>query len=173
MHTAGILDEGGRMQADRPGVRRNGDQLEFVLSEEKKGSQAVVVTQRDVREVQLGKSAIRAGIQVLLEKADCTEEDIEQVIMAGAFGTYIDVSSAIDLGMLPALPVENFKQVGNAAGMGARQTLLSVKKREMEKSIAERMHYIELAGAPSFNKIFIQAQYLGRYRLRGGKREKI
>jgi uncharacterized 2Fe-2S/4Fe-4S cluster protein (DUF4445 family) len=173
MYQAGILNEGGRMQADRPGVRLNKEMLEFVLFAEKNGNPAVVVTQRDVREVQLGKSAIRAGIQVLLEIADCSEEDIEQVIMAGAFGTYIDVSSAIDLGMLPVLPVERFKQVGNAAGLGARQTLLSVKKRAMEKDIAGHMRYIELAGTPSFNKIFIQAQYLGRYRLQSGKREKI
>jgi uncharacterized 2Fe-2S/4Fe-4S cluster protein (DUF4445 family) len=173
MYQAGILNEGGRMQAGRPGVRLNKEMLEFVLFAEQKGNPAVVVTQRDVREVQLGKSAIRAGIQVLLEIADCSEEDIEQVIMAGAFGTYIDVNSAIDLGMLPVLPVERFKQVGNAAGLGARQTLLSVKKRDMEKEIASHMRYIELAGTPSFNKIFIQAQYLGRYRLQGGKREKI
>jgi uncharacterized 2Fe-2S/4Fe-4S cluster protein (DUF4445 family) len=173
MYLAGILDEGGRMQPGRSGVRRNDDHLEFVLFTEQDGNPAVVVTQRDVREVQLGKAAIRAGIQVLEETAGCTDEDIDRVIMAGAFGTYIDVSSAIDLGMLPSIPLERFKQMGNAAGLGARQTLLSVQKRAMEKTIAERMNYIELAGTPSFNKIFIQTQYLGRYHIKNGKREKI
>ena len=131
------------------------------------------MTQHDVREVQLGKAAIRAGIQVLLEIARHNQEEIEQVIMAGAFGTYIDVSSAINLGMLPDLPLERFTQVGNAAGLGARQSLLSVKKRDMAKEIAGRIRYVELAGAPGFNKIFIQTQYLGKYRIKNGKREKI
>jgi uncharacterized 2Fe-2S/4Fe-4S cluster protein (DUF4445 family) len=173
MYLAGILDEGGRMQEGRPGVRRINEHLEYVLFAGKEGNPAVTVTQKDVREVQLGKAAIRAGIQVLEETADCEDEDIEQVIMAGAFGTYIDVSSAIDLGMLPAIPLDRFKQVGNAAGLGARQTLLSVQKRAMEQSIAERMRYIELAGTPSFNKTFIQTQYLGRYRIQNGKRDKM
>ncbi len=161
------------MQPDRSGVRRNNEHLEYVLFAEKEGTPAVVVTQKDVREVQLGKSAIRAGIQVLEETAGCTDEDIDQVIMAGAFGTYIDVNSAIDLGMLPSIPPGRFKQVGNAAGLGARQTLLSVHKRAMEKDIAERVQYIELAGTPSFNRTFIQTQSLGRYRIKNGKREKI
>jgi uncharacterized 2Fe-2S/4Fe-4S cluster protein (DUF4445 family) len=77
------------------------------------------------------------------------------------------------LGMLPVLSPERFQQIGNAAGMGARQTLLSVRKRETEKEIADSMHYIELAGSPNFNKNFIQAQYLGQYRIQKGKREKI
>jgi uncharacterized 2Fe-2S/4Fe-4S cluster protein (DUF4445 family) len=169
----GILDEGGRMKADFPGVRSNSVGMEFVLSAEHNGNPAVVVTQKDVREVQLGKAAIRAGIQVLLETAKCREEDIQQVIIAGAFGTYIDVANAMVLGIFPSLPLDRFKQVGNAAGMGARQSLLSVKKREMEKAIAKRMHYVELAGTPSFNKIFIQTQYLGKYRIKEGKRERV
>jgi uncharacterized 2Fe-2S/4Fe-4S cluster protein (DUF4445 family) len=173
MYMAGILNEGGRMLEGRPGVRRKEDQLEYVIAEGQNGSLAVSVTQRDVREVQLGKAAIRAGIQVLLDTAGRKEEEVRHVIMAGAFGTYIDVSSAIDLGMLPMLPLERFKQVGNAAGLGARQTLLSVKKRAMEKEIAQRMQYIELAGTPSFNGIFIQTQYLGHYRVQNGKRLKM
>ncbi|MBN1191896.1 MAG: DUF4445 domain-containing protein [Dehalococcoidales bacterium] len=173
MYLAGILNEGGRMQEGFPGVRRNNEYLEFVLFQEQEGNPAVVITQRDVREVQLGKAAIRAGIQVLEETADCDDDDIEQVLLAGAFGTYIDIGSAIDLGMLPAIPPGRYKQVGNAAGMGARQTLLSVRKRALEQSIAERIRYIELAGTPSFNKTFIQTQYLGRYRIQAGKRLKI
>ena len=171
MYEAGILDEGGRVQEGHSGVRSKNGQREFVLFEGEGENPAVVVTQRDVREIQLGKAAIRAGIQVLLDKAGYPEKDIEQVVIAGAFGTYIDVSNAISLGMLPELPPGKFQQVGNAAGLGARQSLLSVKKRSMEKEIARRMHYIELAGTPSFNKIFIQAQYLGKYRITDGKRE--
>ncbi|MDD5700883.1 MAG: ASKHA domain-containing protein [Dehalococcoidales bacterium] len=173
LYDSGILDESGRMLTDRPGVRINKEQREFVIYAGQEDNPAVVVTQKDVREVQLGKSAIRAGIQVLLETAGCLEEDIRQVLIAGAFGTYIDVGNAVILGMLPAIPLERFRQIGNAAGLGARQSLLSLKKREMEQAIARRVHYIELAGTPSFNKTFIQAQYLGKYRLKSGRREKI
>jgi uncharacterized 2Fe-2S/4Fe-4S cluster protein (DUF4445 family) len=161
------------MLADRPGVRVNKEQREFVIYAGQGDNPAVVVTQKDIREVQLGKSAIRAGIQVLLETAERQEEDIRQVLIAGAFGTYIDVGNAVILGMLPAIPLERFRQIGNAAGLGARQSLLSLKKREMEQAIARRVHYIELAGTPSFNKTFIQAQYLGKYRIKNGRREKI
>jgi uncharacterized 2Fe-2S/4Fe-4S cluster protein (DUF4445 family) len=171
MFESGILDEGGRMREGHPGVRANNGLREFVLFEGKDESPAVVVTQRDVREVQLGKSAIRAGIQVLLDTAGYADKDIQHVIIAGAFGTYIDVENAMILGMLPDLPLERFQQVGNAAGLGARQSLLSVNKRGMEKAIAGRMRYIELAGTPGFNQIFIQAQYLGKYRIIGRKRE--
>lgn len=173
LYEAGVLDEGGRMQPDYPGVREGANGREFVLYEGEGESPAVVITQRDVREVQLGKGAIRAGIQTLLDTAGCREEGVEQVLIAGAFGTYIDVSNAILLGMLPVLPVDRFQQVGNAAGSGARQSLVSARVRELETAIAERISYIELAGTPTFNKTFIQTQYLGKYRLQDGKRIKL
>ena len=158
------------MQANHPGVRSNKDGLEFVLFDGQGETPDVVITQRDIREVQLGKGAIRAGIQVLLDIAGCEEEDIQQVLIAGAFGTYIDVGNAILLGMLPVIPVDRFRQVGNAAGLGARQSLISTKRRELENTIARRIRYIELANTPMFNKIFIQTQYLGKYRIKDGKR---
>ena len=173
LYDAGVLDESGRMKAQHAGVRDNGESKEFVIFAGNGNNPAVVITQKDIREVQLGKSAIRAGIQILLDKAGHKEEDIKKVYIAGAFGTYIDVANAILMGMLPVLPLDRFSQVGNAAGLGARQSLISVKKRALEKSISKRMHYIELAGTPTFNKIFLQTQYLGKYRIVDGKRVKI
>jgi len=126
-----------------------------------------------VRELQLAKAAIRTGIQVLLETNSCSEEEIEQVIIAGAFGTYINVSSAITIGMLPPLPLDRFRQVGNAAGMGAKLALISGSKRSQAQNIASRVHYLELATAPNFMSTFVQASYLGRYRMRHGKRREI
>ena len=81
------------------------------------------------------------------------------MIIAGAFGTYIDVSSAITIGMLPPVPLERFRQVGNAAGTGARMALLSTRKRDEAQAIAARANYIELAGTPDFaqTKEVIQA----------------
>jgi len=175
LYLAGIIDKGGRIGAGHPRLRSRKKQREFVLvsEEEREGHTAIVITQQDVRELQLAKAAIRTGIQVLLETSGCSEEEISQVKIAGAFGTYIDVSSAITIGMLPSLPLDRFQQVGNAAGMGARLALVSLSKRAEAHTIASRVHYIELASAPNFMQTFIQASYLGRYRMIHDKREEI
>lgn len=125
------------------------------------GHKAITITQQDVRELQLAKAAIRIGIQVLLEANNCSEEEIKEVIIAGAFGTYIDVANAIVIGMLPSLPLARFRQVGNAAGTGARLALISCSKRDEAKSIARQANYIELATFPRFQQIFTHAIYLG------------
>ncbi|MBI2918440.1 MAG: DUF4445 domain-containing protein [Chloroflexi bacterium] len=174
-YLAGVVDQGGRLRDGHPRMRSRGEQREFVLvsERERSGHPAVSVTQRDIREVQLAKAAIRAGIQVLLEAAGCTEEDLGQVIIAGALGTYIDVSSAIAVGMLPPLPLDRFRQVGNAAGAGARLALVSIRKRAEAQALASRVSYVELGNAPAFGQTFLQASALGRYRLAHGKREAI
>jgi uncharacterized 2Fe-2S/4Fe-4S cluster protein (DUF4445 family) len=141
--------------------------------EKKRKRPAITITQQDIRELQLAKAAIRAGIQVLLDSEHCAEKELEKIIIAGAFGTYIDVSSAIAIGMLPSLPLECFQQIGNAAGTGARLALLSVKQRTESQTIATKTRYIELASAPDFIHTFVQASYLGRFRIINGKRKEI
>ncbi|MGB3129229.1 MAG: ASKHA domain-containing protein [Dehalococcoidia bacterium] len=175
LYLAGVINEGGRMLQSHPHVRNRQKQREFVLigDEERSGQPAIVITQQDVRELQLAKSAIRTGIQVLLDTGGYSEDEISQVTIAGAFGTYIDVSSAITIGMLPAIPLNRFQQVGNAAGMGAKMALISLSKRADGAAVASRVRYIELASAPNFTQTFVQAGYLGRYRIRHGNREKI
>jgi len=175
LYLAEIIDEGGRIINNRPRVRAYKGQHEFILvsKEERKGKPAITITQHDVRELQLAKAAIRTGIQVLLETSGCSEDDIRQVIIAGAFGTYIDVASAVAIGMLPPLPLNRFRQVGNAAGMGAKLALISLKSRAKAQAVASRVSYIELASAPKFEQVFVQANYLGRYRIIDGKREEI
>jgi uncharacterized 2Fe-2S/4Fe-4S cluster protein (DUF4445 family) len=175
LYMAKFIDEGGRIINNRPRVRSYKGQHEFTLvsKEERKGKPAITITQHDVRELQLAKAAIRTGIQVLLETSGCTEDDIKQVIIAGAFGTYINVASAVAIGMLPPLPLNRFRQVGNAAGMGAKLALISLKSRAKAQAIASRVSYIELASAPKFEQVFVQANYLGRYRIIDGKREEI
>ena len=113
-----------------------------------------------MRELQLAKAAIRLGIQALVIAEGLTENDIEQVIIAGAFGTFINVESAITIGMLPSLPLERFKQVGNAAGTGARLALISQSQRAKAEQIAQEDRYIELAAVPNFNRKFAEATYL-------------
>ena len=175
LHVAEIIDEGGRIINNQPRVRTYKGQHEFILvsKEERKGKPAITITQSDVRELQLAKAAIRTGIQTLLETSGCAEDDIKQVIIAGAFGTYIDVASAVAIGMLPPLPLNRFRQVGNAAGMGAKLALISLKSRVKAQAIASRVSYIELASSPGFRPTFMQASYLGRYRIIEGKREGI
>ena len=169
MYRSGIVDKGGRM-SDKLKVRSDNGQREFRLVDNERN---ISITQGDVRELQLAKAAIRSGIQILLEADGLTDDDIDRVIIAGAFGTYIDVASAIIVGMLPPLPQERFTQVGNAAGMGAKLALISIEKRREAKEIARRAHYIELATAPYFMQTFTQACFLGRYHLKNGKRGEI
>ena len=175
LYLAGIIDKGGRMKGNHPRVRTHKNQREFVLvsKEEQDKRSAIVTTQQDVRQLQLAKAAIRTGIQALLEANGCSEEEIKQVIIAGAFGSYIDVSSAITIGMLPSLPLGRFRQVGNAAGMGAKLALISLSQRSQAQAIASQVNYIELANSPNFMQTFIEANYVGQYRIKHGKREEI
>jgi uncharacterized 2Fe-2S/4Fe-4S cluster protein (DUF4445 family) len=85
---------------------------------------------------------------------------VEEFIVAGAFGTYIDVASAITVRMFPPLPLERFRQVGNAAGAGAKQMLISGKARCTAASMGERVEYVELARHPRFSRGFMEALYL-------------
>jgi len=176
LYLGGVLEDGGKMDEKNRRVRRSDKHLEFVLVDGKgtKDSQRdIVITQQDVREIQLAKAAIRTGIQTLLEVNGYGEEKIEKVIIAGAFGTYIDVANAMAIGMLPTLPLERFQQVGNAAGTGARLALISKAKRAAAQKIVSGIKYIELASVPGFNKTFMQASYLGKFHLKEGRRTQI
>jgi uncharacterized 2Fe-2S/4Fe-4S cluster protein (DUF4445 family) len=165
MYATGIVNRGGRIQDNHSRVRDVNNHREFVLvsAEELDGRPAIVITQHDIRHLQLAKAAIRTGIQILLGTHGRSDKDIENVVIAGAFGSYIDVSSAMTIGMLPSLPLSRFRQVGNAAGMGAKLALVSKAMRIDAQTLASKVHYVELAGAPQFSDTFIQACYLGDY----------
>lgn len=175
LYLAGIIDKGGRMTDNHHRVNTSKAKYEFVLVDQKErdGQPDITITQQDVRELQLAKAAIRSGIQALLEVNGYSEEEITQVIIAGAFGTYIDVTSAVEIGMLPSLPLDCFHQVGNAAGMGAKLALISLKKRAQAQEIASRVKYVELAGTPNYNQTYIHSSYLGQYRITHGERREI
>jgi uncharacterized 2Fe-2S/4Fe-4S cluster protein (DUF4445 family) len=175
LYLAGVIDNGGRLRRDHPRVRMKDKQAEFLLvdQEEQDGHPAIVITQKDIRELQLANAAIRTGIHLLLETNGFTEEQIRQVVIAGAFGSYIDLSSAVTVGLLPPLPLSYFHQVGNAAGMGAKLVLGSLTKREEAQAIASRTRYIELASNPDFKLTFIETSHIGRYRIKRGKREEL
>ena len=94
----------------------------------------IVVTRKDINEIQLAKAAIRVGVEVLLHEAGITSDQIDEFIVAGAFGTYLDIASTVRTGMFPPLPLDRFKQVGNAAGAGARQMLVSATRRALRRA---------------------------------------
>lgn len=157
---AGIINKRGKM-ANHPSVRASEDSKEFIIVD-RGDENNISFNQNDVEQIQLAKGAIRTGINVLLRTANLDPEDIDQIMLAGAFGTYLDVRSAIAIGMLPDIPVERVQQVGNAAGMGAKLALISRSKREQAKTIASQVRYIELAADPHFSRTFARAMYLGK-----------
>ena len=120
-------------------------------------SQKVILTQADIRQVQLAKSAIRAGIILLERKLGIADGDIEQVFLAGAFGNYIRAESALRLKLLPNVPTERIRVVGNAASSGAQMILLSRQCREKAKQLARKIEYIEIAHEPEFQTVFVEA----------------
>ena len=156
MLASGVLDRRGALVGSHPLVRRKDGLNEFVLAEAKHSGHGrdVLVSRRDVNEIQLAKGAIRAGIEILLAEAGIPAAEIQDFIVAGAFGTYISIPSAIRVGMFPALPLKRFRQVGNAAGEGARQMLVSIHHRQLAELIAHRLEYIELSTHPDFTNEF-------------------
>ena len=95
-----------------------------------------------------------------MAEAGINAYDIDDFIVAGAFGTYINVTNAIQIGMFPDLPLERFRQVGNAAGMGARQALLSANQLKAAINIVKEIDYVELTTHPDFQDRFLDAMYL-------------
>ncbi len=156
IHLAGVCDDRGRLDEDNPHVRVIDGKRHFVMAEEDVagGPTAITFSQDDLRAVQLAKAAIRSATDLLLEATGHTEQDLGRVIIAGAFGNYIDIGSALAIGMLPDLPFNKFAQIGNAAGDGARYALLSLSQREEAKNIARRSNYMELASTASYMKVF-------------------
>lgn len=161
MLDADVIDTRGVLRGGSQRVRAHGKHSEFILAEpaETGHGREIVVTRKDVNEIQLAKGAIRAGIEILLQEAGIPARAIEVFIVAGAFGTYLDLASALRVGMFPALPVERFHQVGNAAGVGAKEMLLSLARREEAARIVSGVQYIELTTHAGFTPQFVEAMY--------------
>lgn len=115
------------------------------------------MTQRDVRELQLAKGAIRAGIEILMRELGIEPEAVTRVYLAGAFGNYIRPESALAIGLIPRFPKAEIVQVGNAAGSGAKMALLSIQARREASEIASWVEYLELSGRPDFQDQFAEA----------------
>ncbi len=157
MLRVGIIDDRGKIQLGKRGVRQDpAGKPEFVLAhaDGHKCVKDIVVTQRDVAEIQLAKGAIRSGINILLGHSGLAADTIDRVVIAGAFGSYIDPAAAVLIGMFPKLPLERFTQVGNAAGAGAKAILVSKGLRQRAEQLAREVDYVELAVEPDFHQQF-------------------
>jgi uncharacterized 2Fe-2S/4Fe-4S cluster protein (DUF4445 family) len=161
MFRAGILQPSGRFNTDleTPRLRVTEQGPEFVLAwaDETAINQDIVICQDDVGAVQLGKGAMYAGAKLMMRRL--AVDRLDKVILAGAFGSYIDKESAATIGLFPDCALENVYAVGNAAGDGARIALLNVDKRREANEIARQVEYIELTVESDFERQFAQAMY--------------
>ncbi len=164
----GLLDASGRFVTDdvakevAPGLTDRltylGEERVFVLHRERPDAdpaESVVLSQRDVRELQFAKAAISTGWTLLMEELGLTPGDLQQVLLAGSFGTYLSAASAVRIGLVPQLPVLRIVAAGNVAGEGAKMALLSIRERAGALALLEEVTYVELSDRADFNDRFV------------------
>ncbi|MFQ5575531.1 MAG: ASKHA domain-containing protein [Anaerolineae bacterium] len=141
-------------------IRREGRKVAYVLAaaEQTTTGRPILVTQEDVRSIQLAKAALYAGAKLLMNRAGA--QTVDRIVLAGAFGSYIDPTHAMALGLIPDCDLSRVFAVGNAAGDGARIALLNRRKRIEAQELAHRVHYIETAVDPDFQTEFVAAMHL-------------
>jgi uncharacterized 2Fe-2S/4Fe-4S cluster protein (DUF4445 family) len=164
----GLLDHSGRFVTDEIAkqvaptladrlLEREGERV-FVLTWSKEVgdlSDCVFLTQRDVRELQFAKAAIATGWALLLEEFGVAESEIQQVLLAGSFGSYLSPASAVKIGLVPKLSVMRILSAGNVAGEGAKMVLLSAQERHGATALLEEINYVELSDRADFNDKFV------------------
>lgn len=159
MFLKGVIDMKGKyvatLKTDR--IRRAEDGMEFVLH---KGKRDVVLTEVDIENILRAKAAMYAGVSLLIKEVGFTLEQIDHVYIAGGFGNFLDVEKAIILGMLPDLPREKFKFLGNTSITGAYLCVLSDKLRKEAEDIARKMTYVELSTSRNFMDEYMSALFL-------------
>jgi uncharacterized 2Fe-2S/4Fe-4S cluster protein (DUF4445 family) len=169
LHRTNRMNDRGRLIAAAPGVRDGEKGPEFLLAPAAVTGtgREIVVTQGDVNEIQLAKGAIAAGIAMLLDATGTDPGDVKEVIVAGAFGTHLNLESALAIGLLPRLPNAAYRQVGNAAGTGAKAALLSLQERARARAIARSTSYLELTARPGFQRLFAHSMHFPPAATRG------
>ena len=167
LYLIGLLDENGKLVdsdeaqavvgADVAArIVQNGNQRTFIVATaEETGGRPVFLTQRDIRELQYAKGAMASGIRILQRTMGVADGEIEQVMLAGSFGSYINPASALAIGLVPPVPVERIVAVGNTAGEGAKMAMLSFREREAARVIPGQVEYLELSAMGSFTDDFV------------------
>ena len=164
MFEVGLVDRRGQFREevlDTSRVRTNEDGVvEYVLVEAAEAGVGhdIVLTQNDLREIQMAKAAIQAGTLVLMEELDI--DDVDRCVLAGGFGNYIDPASAMTIGLYPDLDMDQVEFLGNAAGIGAQLALLDTGARAEAQAIVDEVEYYEIAGTDIFRDHFMDSMYL-------------
>lgn len=164
----GLINKAGKL-ITKDELRKNGGSSELIERLEGSGKdrrfilaicddgREISIYQKDIRQVQLTKGAVLAGINILMKEANLTEEDIDKLYIAGAFGNYIDKCSAMGIGLIPQLPLDRIISVGNAAGVGISMALMSEKERIRTERVAEKVKHIELSDIEDFQNVYMMA----------------
>jgi uncharacterized 2Fe-2S/4Fe-4S cluster protein (DUF4445 family) len=164
MFLTGLLDKAGNVNLSVPTKRartgEHGGEYVIVWGAESEDGRDIVISRVDVDNLLRAKAAIYAGFTVLAEQVGVALEDAEAVLIGGSFGKYINVEKAVQIGLLPDMPWEKFKFLGNTSVKGAYLALLSSSARERVADIAKRMTYIELSADNSFYEAFTSALFL-------------
>jgi uncharacterized 2Fe-2S/4Fe-4S cluster protein (DUF4445 family) len=164
----GLIDSSGRFVTDDEAARRApglaarlttlGAERVFAVhwnAQPGDAARSIYLSQRDVRELQFAKAAIATGWTILLEEAGIKAEEVQQVLLAGSFGSYLSPSSAVRLGLVPKLPTLRILSAGNVAGEGAKMALLSMRERAGAMALLEEVEYVELSDRGDFNDRFV------------------
>jgi len=139
-------------------ITKHDGQRAFVLAENKQAKNGkVILTQEDIRQVQLAKAAIRTGIKLLQKKIGVGDDGVRHIYLAGAFGNYIRAESALRIGLLPDVPTERIHFIGNAACSGAQMILLSRQLRKQAGELARKIKYVEIAHERQFADVFAES----------------
>src|SRR5213593_735 len=170
---AGVIDWTGLIQvetrqalpsklSERVVVRGEERQVIVLRPGEAGARQEIVLTQDDVRQVQLAKGAIASGVTMLQHVAGVSDETVAELMLAGGFGNYVSISSALRIGLIPPLPKEKIRYVGNAASLGAQLCLVSETERARAATVAARIEHVSLAAHPDFEGIFVDCMNFPR-----------
>ncbi len=164
MFISGVMDKGGNINLDRdtPRLREGDHGPEYVVvwAQETASGEDIVINKVDIDNLLRAKAAVYAGFSVLARSVGIDLGTVQQVLIAGAFGQYLNVEQAIQIGLLPDLPREKFKFLGNTSILGAYLALLSREKRQRITDVAQRMTYLELSADSSFHDEWMSALFL-------------
>jgi uncharacterized 2Fe-2S/4Fe-4S cluster protein (DUF4445 family) len=143
-------------------MRGDERQIVVVRAGEAGATGEIVLTQDDVRQVQLAKGAIASGIAMVQRIAGVPDDRVDELLLAGGFGNYVSIGSAVRIGLIPALTAGRIRYVGNAASLGAQLCLLSEAERAQAAALALRIEHVSLAAHPDFEEIFVDAMNFPR-----------
>jgi uncharacterized 2Fe-2S/4Fe-4S cluster protein (DUF4445 family) len=170
---AGVIDWTGLIDIDRRDalspdlgsrLRVIGEERQVLILERGQAgaTRDIVLTQDDIRQVQLAKGAIASGVAMLLHVAGVPSEHVSELMLAGGFGNYISVRSALRIGLIPPLPPAKIRYVGNAAALGAQLCLVSEPERARAETLARSIEHVSLAAHPDFQDIFVDCMNFPR-----------